>query len=457
MIRAGRLDSRDCGGLTRRGLLHIGGLGALQVSLADLLRARSLAQNEPEPKARSVILLWLWGGPSQIDGFDPKPEAPLEYRGPYAPIATSIPGVSICEMLPQLAQRSSQYAIVRSMHHESNDHGIAGTINLTGSIKGARSLGGQILPGDVLPTHGAIVSRIHGFHPQIPLFVTVGKKLHQGKQFITGDEGGTFGPIHDPFRVDYIPGTGVQLPNLELQDGMTADGLSHRQKLLEQLDRLSRLGERSASIQRLDSFYQQAFSMLTSTDARRVFDIEQERIELRNRYGKHRFGQCCLFARRLIEAGVGFVQVNWSAHVEPVEDGGDGGWDMHDRYFQQFQDRHSWMLDNALSALLDDLQDRGMLDETIVVAIGEFGRTPKINAKAGRDHWNQCYSALVAGGGFQVGQVIGASDAQAEYPASRPTTPADLFTTVLNQIGIGTTRLTEINMLPLGELVEDLI
>lgn len=457
MLRVGRLNTRDCRGITRRCLLQVGGMAALPMTVVDLLRARADAQDESVPKAKSIILLWLWGGPSHIDGFDPKPNAQLEYRGPYATIDTAVPGFSICEMFPELAKRAARYTVIRSLHHESNDHGIAGTINLTGSIDGARSLGGQVLPGDVLPTHGSMVSKLEGCDSRIPRFIAIGKKLHQGKKFITGDEGGTFGPIHDPFRIDYTRSGGVELPNLELLDGVTADGLSDRQKLLAQFDDLSRGIDRTASVARLDSFYEQAFSMLTSADARKVYDLDQETPTLRNRYGRHRFGQCCLIARRLIEAGVRFVQVNWSAHVEPVEDGGDGGWDMHDRYFQQFQDRHSWMLDRSLAALLDDLGERGLLDETIVVAIGEFGRTPRINAKAGRDHWNQCYSALIAGGGFRVGQVIGASDPQGEYPVTKPLTPADLFTTVLNQIGIGTTRLTTINMLPLGSVVEDLI
>jgi uncharacterized protein (DUF1501 family) len=162
-------------------------------------------------------------------------------------------------------------------------------------------------------------------------------------------------------------------------------------------------------------------------------------------------------ARRLVEAGARFVQVNWSSHVEPVEDTGDGGWDMHDRNFQQFQDRHAWMLDQSMSALLDDLEQRGLLSETIVVAIGEFGRTPKINGKAGRDHWEHCYSGLVAGGGLKVGQVIGESDPRGQYPANRPLTPADLFRTMLHQIGIGTTQLTGAGVPLLGEVIEELV
>jgi uncharacterized protein (DUF1501 family) len=207
----------------------------------------------------------------------------------------------------------------------------------------------------------------------------------------------------------------------------------------------------------MDKFSRQAYSLLTSSQTREVFDLAREPDELRQRYGRFRFGQCCLMARRLVEAGARFVQVNWSSHVEPVEDTGDGGWDMHDRNFQQFQDRHAWMLDQSLSALLDDLDQHGLLSETIVVAVGEFGRTPKINGKAGRDHWEHCYSALVAGGGLKVGQIIGESDARGEYPANRPLTPADLFRTMLHQIGIGTTQLTTAGVPLLGEVIEELV
>jgi len=208
---------------------------------------------------------------------------------------------------------------------------------------------------------------------------------------------------------------------------------------------------------RLEAHYQQAFSLLTSGTAQAVFDVGREPEKLRERYGRYRFGQCCLLARRLIEAGVRFVQVNWSSHVESPEDAGDGGWDMHDRHFQIYQDRHSWMLDQSLSALLDDLAERGLLGETIVVAKGEFGRTPRINNRAGRDHWEKCYSALVAGGGIRGGQVIGASDRHGEHPVSRAASPADLFGTVLRRIGIDTTRLTSVNLTPQGEMIEELL
>ena len=456
MFPLGRLLSRNCNGLSRRELLRVGALGAAGITLGDLLRIESQAA-ERQARAKSVILLWLWGGPSHLDTFDMKPHAPVEYRGPYAPIATNVPGIDICELLPHLARRADRYAIIRSLHCSSDDHGVAGTIGLTGSDAGATSLSGQVLAGDVKPTHGSVLSRLLGFEPAIPRFATLGGSLHQGKRRITGEGGGTLGSLHDPFRLDYDPEEGVKIPQLELIDGLSPGTLGSRNQLLASLDRMARRVDESATIERLDQFYQQAFSLLTSPAARRVFDLEQEPDALRTRYGRFRFGQCCLLARRLVEAGVRFVQVNWSSHVEPVEDTGDGGWDMHDRNFQQLQDRHSWMLDQALSALLDDLAERGLLDETIVVAVGEFGRTPKINNKSGRDHWNHAYSGLVAGGGVPGGQVVGSTDRHAEHPASRAVTPADLFTTVFERIGIGTTDLTAVNLTPQGETIEELV
>jgi len=404
-----------------------------------------------------VILLWLWGGPSQLDTFDLKPQAPLEYRGPFSPIPTNVPGIEICELFPQLARSADKYSLIRTLHHDSNDHGISGTIGLTGSNSGAISLGGQVLPGRVQPAHGAIIGRSRGFDPKIPGFVSLGGFLHQGKKPITGEGGGTLGTQYDPFRLDYDPQTGIKLPDLDLIEGLSASTLESRRQLLQQLDRSQPAGDPTRSMRKLEQFYQQAFALLTTGDGRKVFDLNEEPASLRNRYGKFRFGQCCLLSRRLVEAGVSFVQVNWSSDVEPLEDGGDGGWDMHDRNFIQMQDRHAWMLDQPLSALLADLEDRGLLESTIVLAVGEFGRTPRINGKAGRDHWQSCYSALVAGGGFRAGHVIGVSDKLAEYPASRPLTPGDLATTVFHQLGIFTGELTDFGLLPQGTVIEELL
>lgn len=455
MLRVGQQRVFDCQRWARRELLRVGAISVAGLSLADWLRLRAGAQDAP--RAKAVILLWLWGGPSHLDTFDLKPKAPGEYRGPYAPISTNVAGIEICELLPELARRADRYALLRAVHHSNNDHGIAGTIGLTGSDAGATSLGGQLLPGELKPTHGAIVTRALGFEPTVPRFVTVGGNLHQGKRKITGEGGGSLGGLYDPFRVDYDPLDGVKVPQLELADGYSPSGLDARERLRGELNRLTSELDRSARIERLDQYYQQAYSLLTSSQSRRVLGLDDEPEPVRERYGRFRFGQCCLLARRLIEAGVRFVQVNWSSHVEGIEDAGDGGWDMHDRYFHVYQERHAWMLDQSVSALLDDLADRGLLDETIVIATGEFGRTPKINPRAGRDHWNQCYSALVAGGGCRVGQVIGASDRRGEFPLDRPVTPADLFTTVLDQIGIGTTALTSMGLTPLGRRIDELV
>ncbi|MCA9061008.1 MAG: DUF1501 domain-containing protein [Planctomycetaceae bacterium] len=462
MLQIGSIKTRQCHGTTRRALLHAGSLTAAGLSLPQLLATEQARRESENPQgssapARSVILLWLWGGPSHIDTFDMKPEAPVEYRGPYRPIDTAVSGLQICELLPRLAQRADRYSIIRSLHCNSNDHGIAGTIGLTGSDRGATSLGGQVLPGRLDQTHGSVVTRVQGLSAGTPRFVAIGDALHQGHRAISGEGGGLLGPIYDPFQVNYTVRNGVRIPNLELMDDLQPNRIEDRRALLTGLDRLTERFERAASVQRIDSFYQQAFSMLTSPESRDVFQLDAESEAVRRRYGRFRFGQCCLMARRLVEAGVRFVQVNWSAHVEPVEDTGDGGWDMHDRYFQQYQDRHAWMLDQSVSALLDDLEERGLLQETIVVAVGEFGRTPKINGKSGRDHWNQCYSGLIAGGRLRSGQVIGASDALAEHPVLLPVTPADLFTTVLQQIGITTPHLTEVGLAPLGQPIEALL
>ena len=456
MLSIGRMRTRECRGWTRRELLRAGMLSAVGVNLADVLRTDAAAEADKRAPAKSTILLWLWGGPSHVDSFDVKMKAPIEYRGPYSPIASSVPGFDVCELLPQLARRAQKYSVIRSLRGTSNDHGIAGTIGLTGSAVGAASLSGQVLSGSVKPTHGSIVSKVLGVSPGMPRFVTVGGHLHQGKRPISGEGGAALGPMHDPFRLDYHPDRGIEIPHLKLLDGLTASGIDSRDRLLAEFDQLAQRVDRSAGMNRLDAFYQQAISLLTKPGSREVFDLDREPESARRRFGRFRFGQCCLLARRLVEAGSRFVQVNWSSDVEPVEDLGDGGWDMHDRFFQQYQDRHAWMLDQALSALLDDLGERGLLAETAVVVVGEFGRTPKINNRAGRDHWEHCYSGLVAGGGLRAGQVIGASDRLGEYPAARPVMAADLFATVLGQMGIDTTTLTTNGLLPQGNLIEEL-
>ena len=254
MLQLGTIRARAGSHIPRREMLRVGSLGAIGLSLADLLRCEAAAAVAERRPAKSVILLWLWGGPSHLDTFDMKPAAPLEYSGPYEPVPTNVPGIEICELLPHLAKRADLYSILRSLHCSSNDHGIAGTIGLTGADSGATSLSGQILPGLVKPTHGSVVSRVLGFDPAMPRFVTMGGWLHQGKKRITGEGGGTVGSLHDPFRLDYEPESGVKIPQLDLLEGLTADGLSSRRQLKASLDQVAHAFDNSPQIERMDKF-----------------------------------------------------------------------------------------------------------------------------------------------------------------------------------------------------------
>ncbi len=447
MWTIGDNQQRVCQGISRRGFLQVGFLGAMGLSMPQLLQAQQAGKTAGK-RQKSVILLWLWGGPSHLDTFDPKPEAPSEYRGPFRAISTNVPGIQICELLPSLAKQADQYALLRSIHHETNDHGIAGTIGLTGKAAVA---------GRVLPNMGSAVARIKGYHPPLSSFVAIGKALHQGHRPIQGEGGGIIGSSYDPFRIEYDPVTGVQIHDLTPPEDVTRARLDRRRMFLQTVEQAQKHLSVSKEIQAQSAVYDQAFSLITSPAAKAVFDLEKETTAIRDRYGRHRFGQSTLMARRLVEAGVPFVQVNWSSHVEAEEDWGDGGWDMHYRNFEVIQNRHLWMLDQTLSALLDDLRQRGLLEDTLVVAMGEFGRTPKINEKAGRDHWNQCYTALMAGGGIRGGQAVGASDSRGEYPAVRPVTPADVCLTIFDRLGIARTELLALEIAPEGSVIEELI
>jgi hypothetical protein len=456
MLLLGRQRQRTCQGIDRRAFLQIGGSSVLGLSLADLLRLRASGPTPARASARSVILLWLWGGPSQMDTWDPKPNAPLDYRGPFAAIPTRVTGVRVGELFPQIADVSDHLAIIRSLHTSSSDHGVAGTIGLTGSAVGGLDLGGRAQSGATRPATGAVVARARGLGSRLPPFIVVGGKLHQGKKSITGEGGGTLGALYDPFRLEYDPEQGTRIPALQLPPGLTPERLGDRRRLMQALDAAHRQGELARSARAIDDYRARAFAMLTSPEARRMFDLSQERPQVAERYGYTRFGQSCLLARRLVEHGVPFVQVNWADHVEAEEDAGDGGWDHHYRNFQIMQDRHAPWLDQAFSALVTDLRQRGLLGRTLVVAVGEFGRTPRINDKAGRDHWEHCYSALVAGGGTRGGRVVGESDRRGERPHDRPLTPADLAATIQHCVGITTEQAATLGVTLAGRVIEEL-
>jgi hypothetical protein len=425
---------------SRRDILAAGALSAL--GLTPLLKTLPASSAVAPASAKQVLLVWLWGGPSQLDTFDPKPSAPMEYRGPFSTIPTRTPGLRFTDLFPQLAAQSHRFSILRAMHTASNDHGVAGTVGLTGSMAGGVGLDGKPKDGTPRPTIGSTVARLKGASGPLPSFVVVGGKLHQGKKAIVGEGAGPLGGLYDPFRLIQGPEDEVKAPSLELPPGMTKDRMSARQRLLAGLD--SDPGRRHGP--RFEDHRRRAFEMLSSAEPVRAFDLTREKPATRERYGLTRFGQACLLGRRLIEAGIPFVQVNWSDHVEAEEDAGDGGWDHHYRNFQIMQDRHAPWLDHSLSALLEDLDARGLLKTTLVLAVGEFGRTPKINDKAGRDHWEHCYCALVAGGGVRGGRVVGESDARAERPKEMPTTPADLISTIHHALGVTSEQAQALNI-----------
>jgi len=464
MLLIGEQKARTCHGLQRRAFLQAGAASVLGLSLADLLKARASGQ-EGGP-AKAVILLWLWGGPSQLDTFDPKPNAPLDYRGPFGTIPTRIPGVRFCELFPKIANLSDKFSLVRTLVSQSNDHGIAGTIGLTGNGAGGTGLDGKPLPGTPRPALGSVVAKAlasggrkssgahqSGMHP----FFVVGGKLHQGKKPIIGEGGGTLGAAWDPFRLEYDPATGTKIPALQLPKELTPERMVDRQTLLTAFNQFETRAAEVHATGQLDAYRSRALAMLTSPNAAGAFDLSKEKPALADRYGRTRFGQSCLLARRLVESGVPFVQVNWSDHVEAEEDSGDGGWDHHYRNFQIMQDRHAAWLDQSYSALITDLHDRGLLASTLVIAVGEFGREPKVNDKAGREHWPGCYCALLAGGGVKGGRVIGTSDAKAAHPADTPLTPADLNATVLQQVGLTSEQVTGIGLTPTGRAIEELL
>jgi Protein of unknown function (DUF1501) len=456
MLLLGQQRQRTCAGWTRRAFLQVGGSTVLGLSLANLLRLRAEGSAGGGGSAKSVLLLWLWGGPAHLDTWDPKPDTPIEFRGPFTPIATKVAGTRITELFPQIAELTDQFSIIRSMHTASNDHGVAGTIGLTGSGSGAIDLGGKAAAGGVRAATGSVVARVRGFKSKLPPFLVIGGRLHQGKKAIIGEGGGPLGALYDPFRLEYDPVEGTKLPALQLEPDLTPERLGDRRKLMAALDGAERQTARLQAGGALDDYRAQAFALLTSPAARKMFDLGQEPRDVRERYGLTRFGQSCLLARRLIQNGVPFVQVNWSDHVEAEEDAGDGGWDHHYRNFQIMQDRHAPWLDQAYATLLRDLKERGLLEKTLVVAVGEFGRSPKINAMAGRDHWEHCYSALVAGGGVRGGRIVGASDARGERPKERPLTPADLAATIHRCVGITSEQAQTLGIAVDGKAIEEL-
>jgi hypothetical protein len=404
--------NRSCDGITRRNFLRVGSLAAFGLTLPDLLRARaSAASNDRDV---SCILLWLQGGISHIDSFDPKPEAPVEIRGEFGVIDTNVPGIALCDPLPRLAQHQDKYSILRSLNPRNGSHGVADAYMLTGH---------PFNQAIIYPTFGSVVAREKGDRNSMPPFVQLGTNVDQR---FGGGVAGFLGDQYNPF---VLPGDasspGFTVRDVTLPGGVDRARFERRLKVLETVDTWQEQMEANvASLEATDVFYQKAYSLITAPQAKKAFDINAEDPRMRDRYGRHSLGQGCLLARRLIEGGVRFVTV------------ADGGWDTHQNNFTSLKNRLLPRLDSALSALVQDLNDRGLIDSTLVVVLSDFGRTPKINPSAGRDHWASAGIALLAGGGIRPGQAVGQTNALAEQPTEAPYYTEDLAATLYHCLGI---------------------
>ena len=410
----------------KAGALTLGGLG-----LADLLAGRAAAGHET--KETSVILLYLAGGPSQLETYDLKPAAPIEYRSVFRPIPSSVPGIEICEHFPRQATIADKFTLIRSLNHDVNIHSDGGIVVLTG--KKPTILDPTSQSKSEHPDFGSIASRIRGQGEDAMLqYVGIPGPVGMTRPTYLGSQHAAFG-VGDPSQPNYRP------PQLSLSTRV-AERIDDRRQLLSQIDTLRRQHEPQGSSDGLSEFRQQAYELLTSPKVAAAFDLSKEKDSLRDKYGRHLWGQGCLLARRLAEAGTAAITLtintpkngpeytNWDDHILNANRPG---------HFGDYMQRRLPYLDEALSALIGDVYDRGLDRRILVVVLGEFGRTPRLSKNAngvGRDHWPQAYTALVSGGGLKMGQVIGATNSKAEYPTERPYTPQDLLATVYRHLGI---------------------
>jgi hypothetical protein len=415
------------------------------LTLPRLLAAQNLASRQDQAaEDTAVIQIWLGGGPTHIETYDPKPEAPSEYRGPFKAIPTKLQGVQVCELLPRHARILDKVALLRSVYHNSGDHDYGMYVCTTGK------------PLKNQPSTGAYVARIRGAAKGgMPPYVHFGFHPTDNLVFVPNFKASYLGGGYDPFYVTDDPADGkFRVPNLELADGMTVDRLGDRRTLLARFDRMQRRVDASGMMGSMDRFSQAAFDMVAGPMAREAFDLSREDARTRENYGMHRWGQSCLLARRLVEAGVPFVTVNFDPHSYTF--------DMHGNVKGGMLSAGPRM-DSAIPALIEDLHQRGLSRRVLVIAWGEFGRTPKINASGGRDHWGEVMSVLVAGGGLRMGQVIGSSTAKGEAPKDRPLKPYDILATMYRHLGIDPQRTfpdhagRPLRLLNEGEVIAELV
>jgi hypothetical protein len=432
-IRRGTV--RSCEGLTRRQWLRVGGLGVAGLTFADLLGGRAAAQGRHPPaaasfgRARSCILCFLFGAPAHQDIWDLKPDAPADVRGEFRPIATSVPGLCLGEHVPRIARVADRLALLRAVAHPDNTHTVAMHYMLTGRRHAQPTTNPRNQPTD-FPCFGAAVQHLRPGRAGLPSGISLNAPANQvsaNNHIFPGFFAGILGSAYDPLFVAQDPSAPDFRP-LPAADGEQAARLRTRHGLLATVEDRRRSLDAAASVGSFRAEHQRAFSLITSPRARQAFDLARESVRVRDRYGRNSFGQGLLLARRLVEAGVGLVTVNWARD--------DAFWDTHAHNFRDLRTKLLPPFDLGFSALLEDLDERGLLGETLVVCLGEFGRTPRINGNAGRDHWAACNSVVLAGGGVRPGQVHGASDRQAAHPVTPPASPDDLAATVYHALGI---------------------
>jgi hypothetical protein len=433
--RGGRL----CDGLTRREVLRVGGLAALGLSWPMLLRGQPAAAAEVGGgfgRARSCILLFLMGGPPQHSTWDPKPDAPAEVRGDFGPIATNVPGIRVSSLLPQLARQADKLCLLRAVSTGDNAHSSSGYYMLTGVPHQPMNFeNANPGPPNDWPNLGGIVRRLRGDRAGLPAAVRLPMRIFNTDGSVwPGQDAGFLGRTADPWLFHCNPADPhFRIPEFSLAADVPTDRLAERESLLGRLDRVLAAADQSGVFAQHDRQSQQAFDLLRSVRGRGAFELEREPAAVRERYGRHPFGQSCLLARRLVEAGVALVQVNWFRSPDEPED--NPCWDSHTKETQRLRTALAPPTDQAFSALLADLHQRGLLGETLVLCLAEFGRTPRMNPKAGRDHWGHVFSLALAGGGVRGGQVYGASDQHGGQPKEGRVQPQDLTATILHCLG----------------------
>lgn len=427
-----RLDSRRpvhfCDGLTRRDFLHAGSLSALGLSL-PLFQAMKARGDVPADKDVNCILLFLVGGPSQLDTWDMKPDSPEEIRGPFKPISTNVPGVQISEIFPRLARTMDKVSLVRGVYHQAT------AVHDTGH---QMMQTGRLFSGGIEHPHmGCVLSKLKGPRGDVPSHVLLPRPIgNTGGNLPHGQSAGYLGKTFDPFVLNADPNApDFKVPDLLPPDYITAVREQRRKSLRGAIEGAANALESSADARLLDSNFQRAYSLMSSKSAREAFNLREESDEVRNRYGRSRFGQSCLMARRLVERGVRFVTINMFETVF-----NEITWDIHGSApfspIECYKDEVGPNFDNAYSSLLEDLHQRGLLENTMVLAFGEFGRTPKVNPAGGRDHHPGCWTALFAGGPIQGGRVVGASDEIGYSPLDRPVNTGEIAATAFKGLGI---------------------